>query len=252
MERMNSRRFYFLHKRCLSLIEVLISMVLVSILMTTLIGMYAQFEWMHVEVEQARRESFELRYVQGRLAEVLPKAISPANSDHKRDFYFYTSQEEGPQLRAPSLVFSYDNGVDLDPLFSNHVLGRLFLEQVGNRQQLVLATWPIPRCEISEQPTMHKEVLLDFVTELSFSFFQPYPHAVEKESTEKDAAKKEERAQPSVNSWQETWLPDYEKLPVLVKVQLKRSVQTGTTPAGELLEFVYPLPKAAFTIVVDK
>jgi len=243
---------YHLQTRSLSLIEVLISMVLVSILMTTLMGMYAQFEWMHVEVEQARRESFELRYVQGRLAEVLPKAISSANSDHKKDFYFYTSQEESGQLRAPSLVFAYDNGIDLDPLFSNHVLGRLFLEQVGNRKQLVLTTWPIPRCELSEQPPMHKEVLLDDVTDLSFSFFEPYPHVVEKEATGDTKKKQEDRAQPSVNSWQETWLAEYDKLPVLVKVQLKRGVQTGSTPAGEWLDFVYPLPKAAFTIVVDK
>ena len=41
--------------------------------------MYAQFEWMHVQVDQARRESFELRYVQGRLAQVLPKIAAQQN-----------------------------------------------------------------------------------------------------------------------------------------------------------------------------
>lgn len=232
---------------------------LMTILMTALMGFYAQMEYVHAQVDRAREEGFELRYIQARLSHVLPRIIavhtSPKEKEKTDDFYFFSSQDENERLRSPNLVFTYDNGVDLDPAFSNRVLGRLFLEQENGKKQLSLATWPVPRCWRSTDPPMKKEVLLENVTDLEFLFFFPRPPGEGMAIKLKGIVSpfdKESKVDPEEDIWHDQWIMNYQDLPVIVKLRLKRSVQTGLTPASEWVEFAFPIPNAKKPLVVLK
>lgn len=232
-------------QRFATLMELLIAMVLVSVLLAVLLSYYAQIEVVQSEVTQARLEGFQLRYLQMRLSSVIPYTIpvtGPVNeSDKSKDFYFYTNSDE---TVAPELVFTYDNGIDIDPRFSNHVLGRLMLDQ--DQQRLFLLTWPVPRCWTKEEepPPMKREVLIDKVTDIDFQFF--YPPA----SQETTGSSIGGESKPAADQWHSRWNMSYQDLPAVVKVRVKRNVQTGFTPAGQWIEMAFPLPNARKPIVV--
>ena len=260
MDSQHHRHFYFLQRRLMTLIEVLIAMGLVSILMTALMGFYAQIEYVHTDVDRAREEGFELRYIQARLSKVLPRIIAvepPAKEKEKaEDFYFFTSQDENGRLRSPSLVFTYDNGVDLEALFSHRVLGRIFLEQEGENRQLSLATWPVPRCWREAEPPMQKEVLLEHVTDLEFSFFNPRSPEddgkVQSKGVRASVFDKNAKVEAEKDRWHERWGMEYQDLPAIIKLRIKRDRPTGLTPANEWVEFAFPLPNAKKMILVEK
>ena len=96
-------------RRPFTLVEVLIAFSLAAVLISTLMNIYWQVSVIHRESDEVRRRAFEVRYLQSRLADVLPKAIAPiAKGDKSLDFFFYTPVEIG--AAGKSLVFSYDNG----------------------------------------------------------------------------------------------------------------------------------------------
>ena len=65
-----------------------------------------------------------------------------------------------------SLVFSYNNGIDDDPLFCAEVLGKLYLEKGA----LLLATWPLKECD----PRPYRvEVLKVGVQRFNLTFYEP-------------------------------------------------------------------------------
>lgn len=154
-------------RRMFTLLEVLIGMFLAIILLSTLSYFYQQVELMNSEAEQVQKESFQLRYVENRLAKILPQTLSEREA--KKHFHFYTSHADG-LLKSPSLLFVYYNGVNLESPFANDVLGRLYLDE--QNKQLCIATWPSPRrWKLNETPPMAKEVLLNNVESLSFEFY---------------------------------------------------------------------------------
>lgn len=187
----------FLHskplvKRYFTLLEVLIGMTLAIVLLSTLSYFYQQVEWLNTEAERAQKESFQMRYVENRLAKIMPQTFS--EREMKKYFYFYTSQAEG-LLKSPSLLFTYYNGVKLDSPFSNEVLGRLYLDE--QKKQLCMATWPSPkRWKLGEAPPMSKEVLMENVESLAFEFYvapdRDRSKVIDKKSTAADRKKEEQ------------------------------------------------------------
>jgi hypothetical protein len=200
-------RLHQLRKRAVTLVELLIAIGLLALLMTTLFGIYRYIDSTQRKVAQEEKGNFRLLYAQHRLSEVIPQSVS--KSEAKEDYYFYTQTSH----HAPtSLVFTYDNGADGIPLFSGHVFGKVFLEPNGD---LSLATWPIISRE-PNNPPMRKELLLDNVKDIRFSFYMP-PRKDIKDKPQ-DSALEEK-----YNRWHSEWpvditQEDFRDLPSMVKV----------------------------------
>ena len=223
-----------------TLIEVIIAIGLVSILLVALLGVYHQIDSMHSEVDKTRLQNFRIRYIQTRLSLVFSNAVPKSD----RDFYFYMSDDDQDEIRGNSLILAYDNGVDINPVFSNTVIGRLYLDRTG---RLCLSTWPPPsRWEVT--PPLKKEVLLDHVTELSFAFYVP-PEREEKVIKDIKITSEEIQKEPDNGEWNKEWNLIYKQLPVMVRIIIKRDIAHGLAKPGEEIVFILPLPSSDKTIL---
>ncbi|MCE5317384.1 MAG: type II secretion system GspH family protein [Parachlamydia sp.] len=251
----DQKKLKFTKKRFMTLLETLIALGITMLVLSTLTFFYRQIDAVNTQLEKVQGQGFRMRYVENRLASILPQAVS--ESDAKKDFFFFTTSSTLAFAKqgSPTLMLTYDNGVKLDKLFSNHVLGRLFL---SSDYKLCLATWPSPNRWVDGiSPPMKKEVLLEGVDELSFGFFV----APEKDWKFSDAASKQLKAdsKPAPNAasdqpasvvvkptpegqWHPTWSYDYQQLPAMVKVQV-------TLLDKSTRVFVFPLPKCQRQVV---
>jgi len=205
-----------------TLLELLVAMGLLSILLSVLFGFYWQIRKMEEVADNIREENFNLRYVQYRLTRVIP-AI---RGKKEKDFFFYTSEQHISGIKGQSFVFTYDNGVDVYPWFSNGVLGRLFVDE---QDQLCLATWPLPTVFEEERYRMKKEILFSGVEELRFSFFFP-------EVDPDRPVKGEGVDEPTRGQWHAEWKKETKQLPALMKVV----VVLHETKEELLFSFVIP------------
>lgn len=213
----------------------MISVVLATLLISTLLFFYTGLYQIDKKLMDAEETNFHLMLAENRLQDILPKSVSPKTK--KSDFLFFSTKgsplfKEGTE----SLLFIYDNGIDLDKPFSNHVLGRLFVDKEG---QLTLATWPSPaRWEDTSLPPMKKEVLLTGVQGLSFSFFVPPDMGEKKTIQAKEIIKGKQQLDPQPKgTWISPWLKEYNTLPALIKVEVKQE--------GKTTIFASPLPNSS-------
>lgn len=235
-------------KRAMTLIEMLIAMGLTMVLLSTLMFFYYQITLLNFQIDKKENQAFQKLFLSTRLSEILPKTVSP--NDVKKDFYFFTSYMGEGDIKPgeSSLVFTFDNGVKLDPHFSNHVLGRLYIDR-SNR--LSLAIWPSPaRWEEYATPPMKKEILLENVESLQFSYYVPPEKDRKNFWNRADIKKKENKAlQMDVEgSWRPEWHQEYGELPALIKIILTQVGSEGP----ERTELVFPLPNTNLAIIYDR
>lgn len=252
---------YMISKRPVTLLELLISLALTVIILSTLTYFYRQVGVIGVAVDQVISDNFRMRYVESRLAEILPKVVS--ESDKKQDFVFFSVGDEGlTKPGSQSLIFTFDNGVSLDKEVANHALGRIYLDKDGN---LMLAYWPSPkRWENGTIPPMRKEVLMEGVENLHFEFYIP-PEKLEKkkapaaDNAQPDQKKADNAALPKKETvaeskptpqpkgdWRrDNWLKEYETLPAMVRVYV--SLPKETRP----IIFAYPIANAKNHVIYD-
>lgn len=245
---MNKNRLLVL-KRYITFLELLIAMALTSLILTVLFYFYRDIDWLNQDMEKSQQEAFRLSYVQNRLADVLPSAISPRTAEE--DFFFFVSTDAGGLLKPgnPSLVFTYNFGPNRDPQFAGHVLGRLYLDTHNN---LSLSTLPSPaRWSHASTLKIKNEILMQDVESLAFSFYVP-PQRERSQAGNKapkgSFGKGKNQAadiQPK-DAWHNDWKSDYHQLPAIVKVILK--IKNKEEP----VTFAYPLPLSDFVIVYDK
>lgn len=238
-----------------TLIEVLIAFSLAAILISALMSIYFQVNAVHRDSDLIRQKAFQMRYLQSRLADVLPRAIGPIlKGDKKNDFFFFTPTEMG--MSGKSLVFSYDNGIDIDPFFSNTVLGRLVVLETEGRKQLWLVTWPIPRCS-DDANRFRRELLLDNIDDWQMEFFatnemanpprtQKLPNTPNPPTAVPPQSAPEEIHLPR-QGWQDLWDIRYKRLPAIVRLRLKTTPPPGTADAIDLF---YMLPHSDTPILI--
>lgn len=243
------------NKRCFVLLEVLIAMGLTIIILSALMGFYFEVSRINIALEKEQQVSFHKLYLTTRLSAILPKTVSPAEVE--KDFFFYSSLSSDPFSLAgsQSLTFVYDNGVKLDPAFSNNVLARLYVNSDG---ELCLATWPSPRRwnEFNFPPVKH-EVLFTGVENLAFEFYVP-PYKDRKTilaNTKGRGTYKQSdllKLNPE-GEWKQEWQQDYEELPALVRIVLRLKSDAKSSPdrkmQEEQLTFLFPLPNSRLIIV---
>lgn len=237
-----------LYRRYITFIELLIAMALTSLILTVLFYFYRDIDWLNYDMEKSQREAFKLSYVQNRLADVLPNAVSPRTVED--DFFFFVSNDAHGLLKpgSPSLVFTYNFGPNRDPQFASHVLGRLYLD---NQNHFSLTTMPSPSRWTPAIPLKVKtEVLMEDVESLEFRFYVPpqKERSLAGNKAPKGALKKGKSSSTEIQPkdyWHQEWKSEYNQLPAMVKVILR--VKNHEEP----ITFVYPLPLSDFVVVYD-
>ncbi len=237
----NKKRSFF------SLIEVIIATALLSVLMATVMFFYKQIAWMNSEMEKVERTKFVKSYVENRLAAVIPKTTSPTKD--KQEFYFFTRNDTEALFKngSSSLIFTFNNGINLNKPFSNAVLGRLWLDKEG---RFILSMWPVPKRWIEEEmPPIKSEILLENVESLSYEFYVPPEKNMDliaQVNPDKEYLKKRNEIPPG---WHKEWKNDYNSLPALVKLHLKMSTQNEKE--SNEVTFIFPLSCSNYFIVYD-
>lgn len=227
-----SRRFF-------TLIEVLIALGLTTLIMSTLTYFYFQIQTINNKTEQSLKKLYGLSYLENRLMEVIPKAL--AENSSKNEFFFYTTDvnNELSKPGSPSLVFMYDNGIDINKALSNNTLGKLFVSTKG---ELILATLPSPkRWKEGTPPPMIKEVLIDNVESISLSFFVAPAMERGRVSKISSAVEKKKLYKPEPPlTWIKDWKYEFYELPAMMKLIIQRP--------NEKIEYTFPLPNSTRTL----
>jgi hypothetical protein len=236
-----------------TLLEILIALVLTVVLLTTLTFFYRQVMELNSKTEEIQKESFKRRYAENRLSAIFPQAVS--ESTKKKDFFFFTVADLGGFFApgsSASLIFTFNNKVHLSKQFSQHVIGRIYLDPM---KRLCLATWPsINQWNGGANLPLHFEVLLEEVESLKFGFFVAHQ---KKWMLEKDASTPPPVPPPTLpgsppppppptkvvtvinpspeGGWLQEWSQDYKQLPAIVRIEVVRK--------GETEYFAFPLSK---------
>lgn len=245
-------------KRCVTLIEVLIAIILTVLILSTLTFFYRQVTEIGLEVDRVSGKNFKMRYIETRLAEILPTVVD----DKQKDFVFFSLGDEGlTKPGSQSLIFTFYNDVSLAKAFSQNALARIYLDKNGN---LMIAYWPSPlRWEKNEPPAMKKEMLYQGVDNLAFEFYiapavKEQEKAPETEKKNPDDKKKREEQAPETpaaepepkGEWRKQhWLEEYRQLPVMVKMILTMPKEKGKEV--EPLIFIYPLVNAKAHVIYE-
>lgn len=143
-----------MHKRSITLIEILIGFALFSILATFLFLGYFQTKKLEIQSERLKSITQEHVWAYERLGYVF-RNLSREEKNSK-----FMSLDEN------TLVFIYDNGIDRDPHFSSKVAAKLHLT---SDSELVLTT-----TSLLEPLLERNEILLNHVESLCFIFNRRY------------------------------------------------------------------------------
>lgn len=161
---MSLHSFFQIKKRCMTLLETLIAMTILSVLLVLVFGLFRELSVINMMTEEKQSEAFKIRYLDSRLSYMFERLVNEKASE--RIFYFYTEPPNSAFSRYPSLVFTFNNEVRRDPDYSGDVLARLYLNQ---ENELWLLTWPL----LVEDPNdyMRKELLATNVVDIKFLFY---------------------------------------------------------------------------------
>lgn len=224
-------------RRFMTLMEVLVAMVLTAALLSILLFFYWEASELNKLNDQAIQENFQLRYVDNRLSDVFSH-LNPSQ-DTKRPFYFFSTKAfaDAGIAQGQALVFGYNNGVKKNPLFSSDVVGVLLLDRF---HRLSLITAPPPIKWEHGIDHIHKEILMEDVKEIKFSFTEPKEMDVEQHA-----------GVPGLSTLFEwDFRPDPKKagkkrdnrVPAIIKMTIKLE-QEGGDERGSSREFTFVLPR---------
>ncbi len=186
-------------RRSFTLIETMICLSLLSLLLGSLFFWYQHISIQKSKLHAVKWPILEERFAQQRLNTVLRTT--------QKELFFSPTKDQ--------LFFLFQRGSHPEPLLGGTVLGCLFYDE--NNHSLYLRIWPNPiDGEILEEPTQVLKIL-DRIDHAEFKFYSPEdrfklavsPGEVGKEKPE--------------TGWQSLWKKEYETLPALIKIQLRRN-----------------------------
>lgn len=228
--------FLIKQRRHFTILETLIAMTLLCVFLVMIFGFFRELTTITRMTEVRQDEAFKTRYVESRLAFAFERIVN--ENDTNRVFYFFIEQPKGSYTRFPSLVFTFDNEVRIDPQYSGDILARLFVDKDN---QLCLVTWPL-RLE-SPYEHMQKEVLLQDVEDINFELYAS-PSKDSKNlavtTTTVDPAKTE----PERDLWHRNeWHNTYKQMPSIVKITLDVKDEKSKGPV-KVINFAFVLPSS--------
>lgn len=207
-----------------SLIELLISFVLFSVLLLSLSWMFWGYLRYDTEIENRIEQAAIFQANTSRLQRIL----SNVHFENANKHIFYSAEGESSLEKGESLIFTYDAGVELPPVFSNINIGKLYLDQDN---KLMLASWPSREQYKGDTPPMRQEVLFEDVTLCSLKFFSA------REPVTTPTSKGIEKG-----VWVSSWSKDYNSCPTLIEVHLTFKESVGAKNQNELIFCCY-LPR---------
>ena len=235
-----------IQKRPLTMLELLISMTLTVLILSTLTYFYHQMSMAGLVLDKQQEKNFKERYVEHRLGTVIPHTIP--SSKENGNFHFFTSKSASTLSMAgsQSLIFVFDNCVQSNKDMAYHVIGRLMLDQEGH---LLLVTWPSEKRWVENEPIPHAfEVLMEGVKDLEFSFF--IPPIKGKTDLKKGSARKVVEQDPldgNRGQWINYWNPEWRQLPGMIKL----TVTVEEEGKDKILNFAFPIPHVEQPITYD-
>ncbi|NGX27991.1 MAG: hypothetical protein K940chlam1_00163 [Candidatus Anoxychlamydiales bacterium] len=138
-----------------TLIEVIVSLFLITIIMSFLFGYFSKITKVEKNIEDMKVIVFEKNHVHIRLNHIFSQIVSgidePFNSEYEND------------SSNLSLNFCFDNGVDPDPIFSSIQRGKVFVDKNNN---LCLEIRPMDKKVDSKR----LEILIKNVKNISYRF----------------------------------------------------------------------------------
>ncbi len=189
-------------RRHATLVEVLVALCLTTLLLTSVFSIWRYTARASQQADlllSTVREEAALRL---RLDQILTQTL-------RGTFY----SEEAYQ--NPSLVFTFDNGPQLERHFSGPVLARLF---VDSNQRLALTLWPHPDHWKLDPPPSATEILASDVTRLNLAFYEPPSWGPEIDSPTIEVGR--EKHSPDPDRWHSEWREKFQELPALVRFTL--------------------------------
>lgn len=205
-------------RRHFTLIELLVALTLTAGLLGTLLFTYRTTALARRDIDLLLWPMRERLALDERLQELFFNVALKDQWGH----WFFTTPEH-------SLVFSYHNGVDIDPKFSGLVLGNLY---VDSDQRLILATWPHPQRYQLPQPPFRQEVLQAGVSRLEVACYEPPfqrdPYLRPIDSTDPIQTGRS-RQTMTPQKWHEDWPLQARENPALVRLTLHHSDETPAT-----------------------
>ena len=138
-----------------TLIEVIVSLFLITIIMSFLFGYFSKITKVEKNIEDIKVIVFEKNHAHIRLNHIFSQMVSdidePFNSEYEND------------SSNLSLNFCFDNGVDPDPIFSSIQRGKVFIDKDHN---LCLEIRPKDK----KVDLIRKETLIKNVKNISYRF----------------------------------------------------------------------------------
>lgn len=200
-------------KSFMTLLETLIAISLLALLLTIVFSFFRELSVLSQVTEQKQKESFQMRYVETRLAFIFERLVN--ENETTRKFYFFTQPTNSQISSSPSLIFTFNNGVRSDPNFSSDVLGRLYVDL---DKRLTLVTWPI--YTLQPHAYMQKEILLENVVGLRYEFYAA-PERISNENAIVGAGEnKPGETKPQRDRWQSEWPMSHKQMPSIIKITL--------------------------------
>ncbi len=147
----------YIKKRFFTLIEVIVSLTLITIVITILFGYFTKISKVEQEIEDIKKIVYKKSNLQIRLNNIFAQLYS-------KDFNqipFYTEVEKNE--KNLSLCINFDNGVDPDPNFSDVVKAKIFIDKNSN---LILEIWSKDK----KTKITRKEILFTAVNNLEYKF----------------------------------------------------------------------------------
>ncbi len=212
-----------MQRRPFMLIEWFIAITLTIILLSTTGFFYRYFVLSENKSSKIAEKSFTLRFFENRMARLFQGALKMQKSPDRS--FFFTPETPSPLFKseADRLLFVFDNGVKSRKSFAGDVIGQLFLNPDN---QLILAVWPGKKRWGDFDPLpVHKEVLLENVSEFQLKFFTPPKIA--------DLYLYQEVPIERWGEWKRGWESDFKQIPALVQLHIKWNEEDQT--------FLFPL-----------
>ncbi|MBS0654345.1 MAG: hypothetical protein JSR46_01080 [Verrucomicrobia bacterium] len=189
------------------LVDVIIATSLFAILLAVMFGIFLRYSQANQFLKTQRLDCEKLLVVQSKLQNIFDRYQDKMDKEH----YFYI--EESKSGGSPSLIFTFDNGIDVDPQFSGDRLGKLYVASDALR----FAYWPRGKNLDTIPVNMREEILLKEVTSLQIELFARAQPQVESKKNEKEEQKVIE------GRWLTKWPMEYKRYPSLVKLTCRRT-----------------------------
>lgn len=239
--------FRIIRKACMTLLETLIAVSLLSMLLVFVFGFFRELSELTRLTDREQKKSFQMRYLESRLSFIFERIVNE-NETTTRYFYFYTQPPFRNYSIVTSLILTFNNEVRMDPSFSGDVLGRLYVDPDF---QLRLAVWPL-QVEDPHQ-SMQEEILLENVANIHY-FFYTAPERIKNSKDIHTGLKIDpEKKFPEKDKWHEDeWAVTYEQMPSIMKLVIDvaknpedlKSYHPGMRIDTTSLEYHFVLPSS--------